>query len=76
MQEPAIPRPIPAIFSGERGRGTLERSLQNPLNTTNVYIRGLHPNTTDDMLHAYGERFGKISSAKSMLEQDTGNCKG
>ena len=76
LQEPAIPKPIPAIFSGERGRGTLERSLQNNLNTTNVYIRGLHPNTTDDMLHSYGARFGKIISAKSMLEQDTGNCKG
>lgn len=76
LQEPAIPKPIPAIFSGEKGRGTLEKSLQNNLNTTNVYIRGLHPNTTDEMLHSYGVRFGKIISAKSMLEQETGNCKG
>ena len=76
LQEPEIPKPIPAIFSGEKGRGTLEKSLQNGLNTTNVYIRGLHPNTTDEMLHSYGARFGKIISAKSMLDQETGHCKG
>lgn len=76
MQDPPIPKPIPAIFSGEKGRGTLEKSLQNNLNTTNVYVRGLHPNTTDEMLHSYGARFGKIISAKSMLDQETGNCKG
>jgi hypothetical protein len=76
MQDPPIPKPVPAIFSGEKGRGTLEKSLQNNLNTTNVYVRGLHPNTTDDMLRQYGLRFGDIVSAKSMLDQETGNCKG
>lgn len=76
MQEPAIPRPVPAIFTGEKGRGTLEKSLQNTLNTTNVYIRSLHPDTTDEMLHSYGSRFGDIVSAKSMLDQHTGLCKG
>ena len=76
LQDPSIPKPVPAIFSGEKGRGTLEKSLQNNLNTTNVYIRGLHPNTTDDMLKSYGLRFGDIVSAKSMLDQETGNCKG
>ena len=76
LQEPAIPRPIPAIFSGEKGRGTLESSLMNKLNTTNVYIRGLHPDTTDEMLWAYGSRFGTIDSAKSMMDQQTGTCKG
>ena len=74
---PAIPRPVPAIFSQDgKGQGTLESSLQNHLNTTNVYIRGLHPDTTDEMLHSYGERFGEIQSAKSMLDQQTGLCKG
>ena len=76
QQEPAIPRPIPAIFSGEKGRGTLESSLMNKLNTTNVYIRGLHPDTTDEMLWSYGARFGTIDSAKSMMDQQTGTCKG
>ena len=76
QRDPPIPRPVPAIFSGEKGRGTLEKSLHNQLNTTNVYIRGLHPDTTDEMLHSYGERFGDIISAKSMLDQHTGLCKG
>ncbi|MCJ1313353.1 hypothetical protein MMC25_007031 [Agyrium rufum] len=76
QKHPAIPRPIPAIFSGEKGRGTLEKSLKNDVGTTNVYIRGLPPNTTDEMLHSYGARFGEIDSAKSMLDQHTGACKG
>lgn len=76
QQEPAIPTPVPAIYSGEKARGTLEKSLNNVLDTTNVYIRGLRPDTTDEMLHAYGARFGDIVSAKSMLDQQTGLCKG
>ena len=75
-RNPAIPRGIPAIFSGDKAQGTLETSLVNGFNTTNVYIRGLHPDTTDEMLHKYGERFGEIVSAKSMLDQQTGLCKG
>jgi hypothetical protein len=75
-QQPTIPRPIPAIFSGDKSRGTLETSLENKTHTTNVYIRGLHPNTTDEMLEAYGARFGTIASAKSMIDQHTGLCKG
>lgn len=73
---PIIPHPIPAIFSGDKSRGTLETSLENKNRTTNVYIRGLHPDTTDDMLNAYGSRFGLIESAKSMIDQHTGLCKG
>ena len=76
QQEPTIPRPIPAIFSGDKSRGTLETSLENKTHTTNVYIRGLHPDTTDEMLEAYGARFGSIASAKSMIDQHTGLCKG
>lgn len=76
QQDPPIPRAIPAIFSGDKGRGTLDKSLVNQNNTTNVYIRGLHPNTTDEMLHAYGSRFGEVESAKSMIDQQTGACKG
>ena len=75
-EDPAIPRPIPAIFSDDKARGTLETSLENKNHTTNVYVRGLHPNTTDEMLVAYGSRFGLISSAKSMIDQQTGLCKG
>ena len=76
MKAPAIPKPIPAIFSGDKSRGTLETSLENKTHTTNVYIRGLHPDTTDEMLNAYGSRFGVIESAKSMIDQHTSLCKG
>ena len=76
LQAPAIPKPIPAIFSGEKGRGTLESSLVNRFNTTNVYIRGLHPDTSDSILFDYGARFGSIESAKSMLDQHNNLCKG
>ena len=76
LQDPAIPKPIPAIFSGDKGRGTLESSLVNRFNTTNVYIRGLHPDTSDEMLFQYGARFGSIESAKSMLDQHSNLCKG
>ena len=76
QQDPPIPKPVPAIFSGENGRGTLAKSLQNLRSTTNVYIRGFLPDTTDEMLHAYGARFGEIISAKAMLDQNTGLCKG
>ena len=75
-EAPSIPRPIPAIFSDDKARGTLETSLENKTHTTNVYIRGLHPDTTDEMLLAYGARFGPIQSAKSMIDQQNGLCKG
>ena len=77
QKEPLIPTAIPAPFSPGGGRGTLEKSLRNDLAVTNVYIRGLHPNTTDDMLHAYGARFGEIVSCKAILDLPAGGmCKG
>lgn len=77
LKDPAIPVAIPAPFSPGGGRGTLEKSLRNDLAVTNVYIRGLHPNTTDEMLHAYGTRFGEIISCKAILDLPAGGmCKG
>ena len=84
QRHPAIPRAIAAPFSVNNGRGTIEKSLVNTEGTTNVYIRGLHPNTTDEMLAGYGERFGEIYRdentgklmAKAIIENSTGDCKG
>ena len=84
QRHPAIPRAIAAPFSVNNGRGTIEKSLVNTEGTTNVYIRGLHPNTTDEMLVGYGERFGEIYRdentgklmAKAIIENSTGDCKG
>ncbi|SLM40278.1 RNA recognition motif domain [Lasallia pustulata] len=77
LKDPAIPLAIPAPFTPGGGRGTLEKSLRNELAVTNVYVRGLHPNTTDEMLHAYGARFGDIQSCKAILDLPAGGmCKG
>ncbi|KAL8968547.1 MAG: hypothetical protein Q9183_002412 [Haloplaca sp. 2 TL-2023] len=75
-RSPAIPHAIPAIDSPGGGRGSLEQIMHNPNGTTNVYVRGLHPNTSDDMLLAYGKRFGDVDSAKSIIDTATGYCKG
>ncbi|KAI4161309.1 MAG: hypothetical protein LQ342_004976 [Letrouitia transgressa] len=73
--EPAIPDAIPAVYS-PNSRGNLEQIMHNPNETTNVYVRGLHLDTTDAMLHAYGQRFGDVVSAKSIIDNATGLCKG
>lgn len=73
---PAIPHAVPAIDSPGGGRGSLEQIMHNPNETTNVYVRGLHPDTSDEMLLAYGKRFGDVISAKSIIDTATGLCKG
>ncbi|KAK8162096.1 hypothetical protein IWX90DRAFT_289425 [Phyllosticta citrichinensis] len=73
VKEPAIPRAIPAPSSPVK---PLDRSLENKNGETNVYIRGLLPETTDDMLHQWGIRFGDIQSSKSIIDVKTNLCKG
>lgn len=73
QQEPAIPRAIPAPSSPVK---PLDRSLENNNGETNVYIRGLLPETTDEMLHEWGKRFGDIQSSKSIIDHKTNLCKG
>ncbi|CAE7199469.1 hypothetical protein P3342_010248 [Pyrenophora teres f. teres] len=72
-QEPPIPRAIPAPSSPHK---PLDRSLENKTGETNVYIRGLLPETTDEMLHMWGKRFGDIQSSKSIIDLKTSLCKG
>ena len=72
-REPPIPRAIPAPSSPLK---PLDRALENQRGETNVYIRGLLPETTDEMLEAWGQRFGDIKSSKSIIELSTGLCKG
>lgn len=76
-QAPAIPEPVPARHSGpDGGRGSLEKILDNPDGTTNVYVRGLQPDTTDELLGLYGRRFGHIESQKAIIDHSNGTCKG
>lgn len=72
-KEPAIPPAIPAPSSPLK---PLDRALENLRGETNVYIRGLHPDTTDEMLESWGRRFGDIRSSKSIIDHGTGLCKG
>jgi RNA recognition motif-containing protein len=50
--------------------------IQNKNGETNVYIRGLLPETTDEMLHEWGSRFGDIASSKSIIDHRSSLCKG
>ena len=72
-REPPIPRAIPAPSSPLK---PLDRALENQRGETNVYIRGLLPETTDEMLEQWGTRFGDIKSSKSIIDLNTGLCKG
>lgn len=72
-REPAIPRAIPAPSSPLK---PLDRALENQRGETNVYVRGLLPETTDKMLESWGLRFGDIRSSKSIIDMNTGLCKG
>lgn len=74
--DPEIPAAIPALWSPEGGRGTLDKILNNTESTTNVYIRGFPPTTTDELILKYGQRFGDVESAKAMIDLANGSCKG
>ncbi|KAL2368971.1 RNA binding protein MSSP-2 [Blastomyces gilchristii SLH14081] len=75
QQDPAIPRAVPAMWTNPSDL-TLAKCLENREGITNVYIRGFLPETTDEMLHAYASRFGKIDRCKAIVDLETGLCKG
>jgi len=50
--------------------------LYNPTKTTNVYIRGLHPSTTDASLYNVVRRYGPTRSVKAIVHLENGECKG
>lgn len=75
MQDPAIPRAVPAVFTDHVK--TLEQCLDNRIpGNKNVYIRGLHPTTDDNLLQKYAERFGEVEQSKAIIDTSTGACKG
>lgn len=65
---------------GEKSISYNTRSSSNPyfanLSSTNLYIRGLAPETTDDKLQSMCERYGKIVSTKAIMDKQTNLCKG
>ena len=70
-----IPVPVPT-FHIPRQYTSLRNCLRNPQNITNVYIRGLHPNTTDQDLEDICGRFGPVRSCKVMMDMNTNLCRG
>ncbi|XP_039521864.1 RNA-binding motif, single-stranded-interacting protein 3-like isoform X2 [Pimephales promelas] len=51
-------------------------SAVEPLSRTNLYIRGLHPGTSDHDLVKLCQPYGKIVSTKAILDKNTNQCKG
>ncbi|EDO49588.1 predicted protein [Nematostella vectensis] len=49
---------------------------EEKLSKTNLYIRGLKANTTDDDLVRLCHKYGTIISTKAILDKDTNLCKG
>ncbi|KAI9842519.1 MAG: hypothetical protein M1837_007113 [Sclerophora amabilis] len=75
-EPPLIPSPAMAGVFPPGSRKPLNLCLANSNNTKNVYIRGLHPQTSDETLLGYGTQFGTVQSAKAIIEMQTGDCKG
>lgn len=49
---------------------------ESALSKTNLYIRGLDPDTTDQDLYMMCSRFGPIVSTKAILDKPSNKCKG
>jgi len=74
LNGPPLPRPIPASYPPSAP--IVSNPLDNPTNTTNVYIRGLPPDTDDDKLYEMTCRFGAVVSHKAIMDTEHGTCKG
>ncbi|EGR51986.1 uncharacterized protein TRIREDRAFT_56003 [Trichoderma reesei QM6a] len=76
-KDPAIPKAVPAVFTPPGQMKTLEQSLENRIpGNRNVYIRGLHPTTDDELLYQFTSRFGAVETSKAIIDTNTGACKG
>lgn len=76
-QDPVIPAAVPAVFTTPEQRKSLDQCLDNRIEgNKNVYIRGLHPTTDDQLLLKYTSRFGEVEQSKAIIDTATGACKG
>nr|CAH0113344.1 unnamed protein product [Daphnia galeata] len=69
----------PATATGTNTTTTASTGSSNnsdQLSRTNLYIRGLTPNTTDKDLEELCRKFGTIISTKAILDKNTNKCKG
>uniref|UniRef100_A0A915DYF4 Protein alan shepard n=1 Tax=Ditylenchus dipsaci TaxID=166011 RepID=A0A915DYF4_9BILA len=58
------------------GGGAANYKNETMLSDTNLYIRGLSADTTDDQLREMCEPYGKIVSTKAIIDKATNQCKG
>ncbi|XP_077792738.1 RNA-binding motif, single-stranded-interacting protein 1 isoform X1 [Podarcis muralis] len=80
-QQPIVPAhpmapPSPIITSSNSNNSSSSNSGWDQLSKTNLYIRGLPPNTTDQDLVKLCQPYGKIVSTKAILDKTTNKCKG
>jgi len=70
--------PGPSASSSSSHSSALGGSIgiNEQLSQTNLYIRGLTPNTTDSDLERLCEHYGTIVSTKAIIDQTTSKCKG
>jgi hypothetical protein len=72
---PDIPPAIPSVYP-DPAYSNINNCIYNPKGTTNVYIRGLRPETTDDDLLHMVRVYGTILSTKAIIDTQTKLCKG
>ena len=76
-KSPTVPKAVPAVFTPPGQMKSLEQSLENRIpGNRNVYIRGLHPTTDDELLYQFASRFGAVETSKAIIDTGTGACKG
>ncbi|XP_075036877.1 RNA-binding motif, single-stranded-interacting protein 1 isoform X5 [Mixophyes fleayi] len=79
-QQPIVPAhpmapPSPSTTNNNSSSSS-SSSGWDQLSKTNLYIRGLLPNTTDQDLVKLCQPYGKIVSTKAILDKTTNKCKG
>ena len=72
---PDIPPAIPSVYP-DPAYSNINNCIYNPKGTTNVYIRGLRPETSDDDLLHMVQQYGTIVSTKAIIDTQTKSCKG
>jgi hypothetical protein len=70
-----IPPPVPSIYP-DPTYSNINNCIYNPKGTTNVYIRGLRPETSDEDLFSMVGNYGTIISTKAIIDTQTKLCKG
>lgn len=65
----------PSLESRASTEGHRTPNTEN-LSKTNLYIRGLAADTTDEVLFNLCSRFGNITSTKAIMDKSSGSCRG